>query len=63
MNNLKPTREAAGLTQVEVAKKVGIATLSYLRYETPKYKRYPDVLTAIKIADVLGIKDLRDLWK
>ena len=62
MNNLQTARKNAGFTQVEIAKKIGIATLSYQRYENPKYKRYPDILTAIKIADVLNIKDLRDLW-
>lgn len=62
MNNLKAAREAVGLTQKQVANKVGIAHMSYIRYETPKYQRDPNVKIAIKIADALEIKDLRDIW-
>lgn len=60
MSALKERRIAAGLTQAQTAEKAGISLRSYHRYEYEK--RYPDVLTAIRIADVLKVKDLRRLW-
>lgn len=51
MTILKNAREIASLTQVEVAKKVGISERGYQRYEAGK--RVPDVYTAQKIAKVL----------
>lgn len=61
MNNLKVAREIKGLTQTQVAKKIGIATMTYVRYENPKYKRYPDVLTGMAIAETLGMT-VEQLW-
>ena len=61
MNKLKHTREKSGLTQEQVALKTGVASFSYVRYENPRYNRYPDVRTAIKIAKVLGTT-VEALW-
>ena len=64
-NPLKTKRLSIGLTQVEVAKKAGITARGYQRYEADeKSKQYrePGILTAIKIADALGVEDLRELW-
>lgn len=61
MNNLKAAREEAGLTQSQVAKKVGIAITTYVRYENPKYDRYPDVLTGLAIAEILETT-VNNLW-
>lgn len=60
MNNLKELRIKAGLTQAQVADRTGLTEVSICRYE--KEKRYPDVLSALKIADVLKVKDLRKIW-
>jgi transcriptional regulator with XRE-family HTH domain len=60
MSNLKEYRRRAGLTQAQVAARTGIAEATVNRYENEK--RYPDVLTALKIADVLKVKDLRKIW-
>ena len=62
MNTLRKTRESRGFTQSQIAKKAEIATMTYVRYENPKYKRSPPVETAIKIADALGVENLRELW-
>lgn len=59
-NQLKRRREKAGLTQVQIAKKVGISEVSYQRIEYGSQR--PSLRTAIRIADVLGVKDLRLLW-
>ena len=57
---LKEKRKAVGLTQQEVAKKVGITDTGYMNYEHGR--REPKIGTAIKIADALGVRDLRELW-
>ena len=65
-NNLKEHRLRIGLTQVQVAKKAGITERGYQRYEADeKSKQYrePSVKVAIRIADALGVQDLRELWK
>jgi len=49
-NKLKEKRLALGLTQAEVAEKVGIAESAYQRYE---YGRIPNAQTAVKIARAL----------
>ena len=62
---LKETRLSKGLTQVQVAEKIGIKERSYQRYEADKNSndyREPKIGIAIKIADALGVKDLRQLW-
>ncbi len=64
-NKLQEKRIEIGLTQAQIAKKVGTTERRYRRFEasaTAKTKGVPDVITAIKIADVLGVKDLRELW-
>ena len=60
MSILKEIRRKAGLTQAQTAALAGINVLTYQRYEYEK--RYPDVLTALRIADVLKVKDLRKIW-
>ena len=60
MCNLKDLRNKAGLTQAQVAERTGLAEVTVNRYENEK--RYPDVLTALRIADVLKVKDLRKIW-
>lgn len=54
---LRAAREASGKTQAQVAKEIGIAELSYQRYEHDK--REPGVRTAIRIAEVLGIESFK----
>lgn len=49
---LKQAREKAGLTQVEIAEKVGISIRAYQRYESEK--RVPNVYTAKLIAKALN---------
>ena len=62
MNNLKKARISKGYTQKFVADNAGIATRAYVRYESEKENRHPEIRTAIRIADVLGIYDLRKIW-
>lgn len=65
-NYLKEQRLRIGLTQVQVAKKAGITERGYQRYEADeKSSQYsePSIKTAIKIADALGVQDLREPWK
>ena len=52
-------RHKAGFTQKQVADRVGIAEVSYQRLE---YGQKPSLRTAIRIADLLNILDLRTLW-
>lgn len=49
------------MTQAEVAAVCNITTNAYQRYELGT--RTPSVRTAIRIADALGIPNLRELWK
>lgn len=58
-NNLQKARETLGKSKTEVAKEVGIARLSYFRYETGE--RMPDVQTAIRISRALN-STVEDLW-
>lgn len=52
MNKLKTTRQQAGLTQEQVAKRAHITTNCYQRYESGE--REPKVTTAILIAETLN---------
>lgn len=61
MSLLKNYRLAKGLTQRDIASKVGITEMSYQRYEHGQ--RTPDVRTAIRIAQVLGVGNVNELWK
>lgn len=58
---LKTARESKKMTQAEVAAVCNITTNAYQRYELGT--RTPSVRTAIRIADALGITNLRELWK
>ena len=58
---LKAARESKKMTQAEVAAASNVTTTAYQRYEAGT--RTPSVRTAIRIADVLGIPNLRELWK
>lgn len=57
---LRTARERSGKTQAQVAKEAGIPEISYQMYEYGK--REPGVRTAIRIADALGVVDLRELF-
>ena len=58
---LKAARDASGKTQVWVAEKVGISLQMYQRYEYNQNE--PRVRTAIRIADVLGVKSYQGFKK
>ena len=65
-NHLREKRLSLGLTQAQLAGKARTPLRSYRRYEadiTNKEHRIPDALTAIRIANALGVKDLRELWR
>lgn len=55
--NLIKARKEKGLTQVEVAIKANISEASYQRIEYGQSE--PNVQTAIRIADTLGIKSYK----
>jgi XRE family transcriptional regulator len=57
---LKAAREASGKTQAQVAKEVGVSEPMYQRYEYGQNE--PGVKTAIRIADALGVENLRELF-
>ena len=59
-DKLIAARKKSGKTQKQVAKEISIAEIAYRTYE--RGTRTPSVFTAIKIADALGVKDLRELW-
>ena len=51
--NLREARKNSGMTQKEVAQKVGVARSTYALYETGE--RSPDVEVVKKLAEVLGV--------
>ena len=55
------TRKRVGKTQEQVAKDAQIAAISYQTYE--RGIRTPNIFSAIRVADALGIQDVRELWK
>lgn len=57
---LEIARKKSLQTQTEVAKASGITTVAYGRYE--RGERMPSVSTAIRIADALGVVDIRELF-
>ena len=57
---LKAAREASGKTQAQVAKEIGVSEPMYQRYEYGQNE--PGVKTAIRIADALGVENLRELF-
>lgn len=57
---LRAARERSGKTQAQVAKETGVTERAYQYYESDE--KEPGVRTAIRIADVLGVEDLRKLF-
>lgn len=53
-------REKSGKTQAQVAHEAGISTRGYQKYELDGV--IPSVRTAIRIANLLGVLDVRTLW-
>ena len=60
-SKLQAARGKSGKTQAQIAREAGIETISYQRYEYGS--RIPNVRTAIRIADALGVVDLRELFE
>ena len=60
-NRLRVLREARKLRQVDVALRSNITHKAYWQYE--RHDMLPNVLTAIRIADALGVQDLREIWQ
>ena len=58
--SLRNIRKERGLTQAQVAQQSGITVRAYQNYEAGE--RVPDVLTAIRIANTLRVKDVRKLF-
>lgn len=52
MKNLKKLREERGLSQQNLAEKIGISQQSIYKYENKKAE--PDISTIIKLADFFG---------
>lgn len=59
MGNLKEKRKAVNLTQKQVAESIGVAEQLYQKYE---YGMLPNVVTAIKIAEILHTT-VEEIWK
>lgn len=57
---LRAAREKSGKTQAQMAKEAGVMEQMYQRYEYGKSE--PGVRTAIRIADALGVQDLREIF-
>lgn len=57
---LQQRREQMGLRVMDMCKRANISRAAYYTYEYGK--RNPDVVTALKLGDILGVKDLRELW-
>ena len=57
---LRAAREKSGKTQAQVAKETGISEAQYQNIEYDKSE--PRVRTAIRIANALGVQDLRELF-
>lgn len=60
-NRLRVLREARKLRQIDVAHLCHITHKAYWQYE--RHDMLPNVLTAIRIADALGVQDLREIWR
>ena len=60
MDTLKRLRKIKGLTLKALAEKLNIPVRTYQRYESGERK--PDIQTAIRIADTLGVSDVRVIW-
>lgn len=57
---LKSARAKSGKTQAQVAKEAGVDVRLYQAYEYGQNE--PGVRTAIRIADALGVSDVRGLF-
>lgn len=57
---IKDFRMRKKLKQSDLAKAAGITVTSYQRIEYGTQR--PSLDTALKIADALGVQDLRELW-
>jgi transcriptional regulator with XRE-family HTH domain len=57
---LQAARKKSGKTQAQIAKEAGVSKLTYQRYEYGQNEA--GVRTAIRIADALGVTDLRELF-
>ncbi len=57
---IKDFRTRKKLKQSDLAKAAGITVTSYQRIEYGTQR--PSLDTALKIADALGVQDLRELW-
>ena len=65
MNSVKIKRKGIGLTQLQFAQQIGVPLRTYKRYESDENSteyREPKATMAIKIADALGVENLRELW-
>lgn len=51
--NLKELRESKGITQIELAKQLGVVRSTVCQYE--KGNREPDTITLIKLADFFDV--------
>ena len=60
-SKLQAAREKSGKTQAQIAREVGVTVRAYQYYETNE--KDPGVRTAIRIADALGVVDLRELFE
>ena len=58
---LQAARKRCGKTQAQVAREAGVSGRLYQRYEYGTSE--PGVRTAIRIADALGVEDLRELFE
>ena len=59
-NRLKEIRLAQEKQQEEIADFAGISRRTYIRYENGSIS--PSLISAFRIADALGIDNLRDIW-
>lgn len=57
---LRAAREKIGKTQARVAEESGVSVRLYQYYEAGEKK--PTVTAAIRIANAMGVKDLRELF-
>lgn len=60
-NQLRMARKMAQKTQIQIANEAGISERMYQEYEYDTCE--PGVRTAIRIADTLGVIDLREIFK
>ena len=59
-NRLKEIRLQQEKQQEEIADLAGVSRRTYIRYENGSIS--PNLVSAFRIADALGIDNLRDIW-